>query len=108
MRIPPGSDDSSGKSISPLRSSAATLNQPMTSGTASPLGGTNVAKREDHFRILADMMPQIVWTADPVGCSNYFNHRWYAYTGLDRSARSETLIATIHPDDRTGCMAAWT
>src|SRR5687767_1074148 len=34
------------------------------------------------FRQLADAMPQIVFAARPDGHVDYFNRRWYEYTGL--------------------------
>jgi PAS domain S-box-containing protein len=39
---------------------------------------------EARFRQLADTMPQIVWTARPDGCVDYYNERWYEYTGFRR------------------------
>src|SRR5256714_13887364 len=35
-----------------------------------------------HYRYLADAMPTIVWTARPDGYVDYYNRRWYEYTGL--------------------------
>ena len=45
-------------------------------------------RRENEFRLLADAMPQFVWTADERGMVTWFNRRWYEYTGLspERSA----------------------
>ena len=40
---------------------------------------------EARFRELADAMPQIVFTARPDGTTDYFNKRWYDYTGLPRA-----------------------
>ena len=37
---------------------------------------------EQRFRQLADTMPQVVWTAGSDGAVDYFNSRWYEYTGL--------------------------
>jgi PAS domain S-box-containing protein len=37
---------------------------------------------EALFRQLADAMPQIVFSAAPDGHVDYFNRRWYEYTGL--------------------------
>jgi PAS domain S-box-containing protein len=39
-------------------------------------------ERESEFRQLADAMPQIVFMARPDGHVDYFNRRWYEYTGL--------------------------
>jgi PAS domain S-box-containing protein len=58
------------------------------------------AQSEAKFRVLADTMPQIVWSATPEGRQDYFNARWYDYTGIPIGAVDPTLtIAAIHPDD---------
>jgi two-component system CheB/CheR fusion protein len=55
---------------------------------------------EARFRHLADAMPQIVWTATPDGSVDYFNARWYEYTGLTPEASlHEGWRAAVHPDD---------
>jgi PAS domain S-box-containing protein len=36
---------------------------------------------ETHFRALFDEMPQLGWTARPDGFIDFYNRRWYAYTG---------------------------
>ncbi|MGH3050850.1 MAG: PAS domain-containing protein, partial [Gaiellaceae bacterium] len=46
-------------------------------------------------------MPQIVWTADADGRANYFNRRWFEYTGLDESdTDAQAWLRVTHPDDR--------
>ena len=42
---------------------------------------TRLQLSEQHFRALAEALPQIVWTADPDGSVDWFNARWYDYTG---------------------------
>ncbi len=37
---------------------------------------------EEQLRIIADAMPQIVWTANSSGIIDFWNHRWFEYTGL--------------------------
>ena len=39
---------------------------------------------ESRFRQLADAMPQIVWAARPDGFIDYYNERWYEFTGFSR------------------------
>lgn len=56
---------------------------------------------EREARRLADTMPHIVWTATAEGDVDYFNGRWYEYTG---QSADEALSATgwrsaVHPDD---------
>ncbi|HYE63579.1 MAG TPA: PAS domain S-box protein [Phycisphaerales bacterium] len=36
---------------------------------------------EERFRDLADNMSQLAWTTDPSGWINWYNKRWYEYTG---------------------------
>ena len=36
----------------------------------------------ERYSFLADTMPQIVWTARPDGCVDYYNQRWLDYTAL--------------------------
>jgi PAS domain S-box-containing protein len=37
---------------------------------------------ERRFRQLADTMPQMVWITKPDGAHEYFNKRWYEFTGM--------------------------
>jgi PAS domain-containing protein len=37
---------------------------------------------EENFRVLAETVPQLVWTAQPDGLHEYTNQRWRDYTGL--------------------------
>ena len=55
---------------------------------------------EARFRQVADTMPQIVWTARPDGYIDYYNERWYEFTGLSRSEFGQSSWEGIlHPDD---------
>jgi PAS domain S-box-containing protein len=66
------------------------------------------AQSEAKFRVLADSMPQIVWSAPPDGKRDYFNARWYDYTGLPvGSIDAQDGAALVHPDDRERVRAAW-
>lgn len=40
-----------------------------------------LAASEARFRELADNMSQFAWTADAQGSTNWYNKRWYDYTG---------------------------
>jgi PAS domain S-box-containing protein len=63
---------------------------------------TEQALRESEARLrhLADAMPQIVWTATPDGSVDYFNARWYEYTGLTpQGPLPEVWRAADHLDD---------
>jgi PAS domain S-box-containing protein len=61
-----------------------------------------------QFRELADSMPQIVWAAGPDGHFDYYNRRWYQFTGRPEGASGdESWTDVIHPDDQKECLARW-
>ncbi len=63
---------------------------------------------EQRFRLLADTMPQLIWTARPDGSVDYCNQRWVSYTGnsleqlIDRGWQQP-----VHPDDLSNCLERW-
>ncbi len=57
-----------------------------------------LAASEERFRGLASAVPQIVWTMTPGGQTEYFNDRWFVYTGHARD-EVERPGNAIHPDD---------
>ncbi|MBD3882892.1 PAS domain S-box protein [Phormidium tenue FACHB-886] len=63
---------------------------------------------QQRHRDLAEAMPQIVWTAEATGAVNYWNQRWYEYTGLSE-AESFGLagVSAVHPDDRDCTLMQW-
>ena len=63
---------------------------------------------EGRLSPFADMIPQIVWEAQPDGNYTDFNRRWYEYTGLTRESSLGTgWIMAIHPEDRAPCIERW-
>jgi PAS domain S-box-containing protein len=58
------------------------------------------------YRDLADAVPHIIWTARPDGRVDYFNHRWFEYTGISAPQALSWLVA-VDLDDRPKCEAAW-
>ncbi|HYI46613.1 MAG TPA: PAS domain S-box protein [Actinomycetota bacterium] len=63
---------------------------------------------ERRFRQLADAMPQIVWTMDPQGEPDYFNERWFDYTGLSMAqSKGGAWASVMHPDDSEALSGEW-
>jgi len=63
---------------------------------------------EERFRMLAEAMPQIIWTARPDGSLDYYNQPWYDYTGLTfQETRDWGWQPVLHPDDLDTCLAVW-
>lgn len=50
----------------------------------------------------------MVWSTLPDGDHDYFNQRWYDFTGVPRGTTdSEGWNAILHPDDRERALKAW-
>ncbi|MDB4932829.1 MAG: Chemotaxis protein methyltransferase CheR, partial [Myxococcaceae bacterium] len=63
---------------------------------------------EAEFRALAETMPQMVWRARPDGAHDYYNARWYDFTGLARGESDGGGWADpLHPDDRARSRERW-
>jgi PAS domain S-box-containing protein len=62
---------------------------------------------ERRFRAVTDAMPQIVWTARADGGADYFNRRWFEYTGLGFTGDGPGFPVAIHPEEQEACADAW-
>ncbi len=61
-----------------------------------------------QFHALIECMPQIVWTARPDGYLDYYNRRWYEFTGFTEGRGGDPSWAPIlHPDDLELCKEVW-
>lgn len=61
-----------------------------------------------RFRILADALPQLVWSTRPDGYHDYYNARWYEFTGMvDGSTDGEGWNGMFHPDDQERAWEHW-
>ena len=68
---------------------------------AERLAKEPVAEEAARLRLLLDNLPQLAWTALPNGWIEYFNKRWYAYTGqTPEAAENMGWQAAQHPDDQ--------
>ncbi|WP_338378670.1 PAS domain-containing protein [uncultured Flavobacterium sp.] len=66
-------------------------------------------EREEKFRLLADSMPQHVWTADPEGNLNYFNQSIIDFSGMSlEEIEKKGWLDIVHPDDRPLNIHEWT
>ncbi|WGM38676.1 PAS domain-containing protein [Caulobacter sp. NIBR1757] len=65
-------------------------------------------ERETQFRAMADSMPQMLWSTRPDGHHDYYNARWYEFTGVPAgSTDGEGWNGMFHPDDQARAWAAW-
>jgi len=62
-----------------------------------------------RFTFVTDFMPQMVWSALPDGKHDFFNQRWYDFTGLTPAESfDDGWIRTLHPDDIQRTKERWT
>lgn len=67
-----------------------------------------LAESEARFRVLADTMPQMVWSTRPDGFHDYYNARWYEFTGVpEGSTDGAEWNGMFHPDDRERAWELW-
>lgn len=67
-----------------------------------------LAESETRFRTLSDTMPQMVWSALPDGYHDYYNARWYEFTGApEGSTDGEAWNGMFHADDQPRAWEQW-
>lgn len=61
-----------------------------------------------HLQVLTDAMPQMVWSTRPDGFHDYYNARWYEFTGVpEGSTNGEGWNGMFHPEDQERAWARW-
>ena len=67
-----------------------------------------LTRSSERFRQLAESAPNVVWTATPDGEVDYYNARWYEYTGLSPAdGHGQGWRAVVHPDDAAAGSREW-
>ncbi|GAB2507236.1 PAS domain-containing sensor histidine kinase [Lysobacter humi (ex Lee et al. 2017)] len=63
---------------------------------------------ENRFRTIADLVPQMVWSTRPDGHHDYYNRRWYDFTGMPPgSTDGEAWNGMFHPEDQDRAWDRW-
>ncbi|HLV07417.1 MAG TPA: PAS domain-containing protein, partial [Croceibacterium sp.] len=76
---------------------------------ADLIAARNALRESDaRFNTLADALPHMVWSTLPDGDHDYFNARWYEFTGVapGRTDGAEWESA-FHPADREQAWQRW-
>jgi PAS domain S-box-containing protein len=62
----------------------------------------------ETYRLLADLVPGVVWTATAGGDVDYANQFWFHYTGVTfEETRGRKWILCLHPDDVARVSQIW-
>ncbi len=63
---------------------------------------TDAIETKGTFGKFLHVLPQIVWTAAATGEVNFYNQKWYSYTGLpETQMEEEPWKHILHPEDLT-------
>ncbi|WEK34349.1 MAG: PAS domain-containing protein [Candidatus Pseudobacter hemicellulosilyticus] len=80
----------------------------VSDSTEERLRQQELLESEQKFRLLAESMPQLVWTAEADGTISYRNSALISYSGLlPHQGRKGGWEAIIHPDDRDSSLFLW-
>lgn len=75
---------------------------------ATKLYQSGLPVTEATFKILTDAMPQMVWSTLPNGFHDYYNERWYEFTGVPRgSTDGEGWAGMFHEEDQPEAWRRW-
>ncbi|WP_114945597.1 PAS domain-containing protein [Microvirga calopogonii] len=63
---------------------------------------------EERFRAIANSIDQMIWATRPDGFHDYYNQRWYEYTGVpEGSTDGEAWNGMFHPGDQERAWTIW-
>ncbi len=67
-----------------------------------------LAESEARFRGITNSIEQMIWSTLPDGYHDFFNDRWYEYTGVPYgSTDGEAWNGVFHPDDQQRAWNVW-
>jgi len=76
--------------------------------TESERRQSQLQESEAKFRTITEAMPQIVWSAQPDGYHDFFNDRWFDFTGVPKGAAlGDAWSMLFHPADRERVFREW-
>jgi diguanylate cyclase (GGDEF)-like protein/PAS domain S-box-containing protein len=88
--------------IETQKQSQKILEQHLVERTTQLADANERLHKESYFRLMADAVPQLIWTSDAQGNVDYCNRYTLDYAGLtiDELGGMDWLEAAVHPDDK--------
>ena len=67
-----------------------------------------VSEQEARYRAITDSIDQMIWSTQADGYHDYYNHRWYEFTGMPvGSTDGEAWNGMFHPQDQERAWRVW-
>jgi PAS domain S-box-containing protein len=69
----------------------------------------SIKEREGYYRMMAEGLPQLVWTCTPQGECDFLSKQWVEYTGIPESEQLGLgwVERALHPEDQARTIALW-
>jgi len=88
----------SNESLNESKQSLQTLNNELEERVS--MRTNELQESEKRLQNIMDTIPQIAWTSTPDGSINFYNKRWFEYTGLNfEESKAWGWKTVVHPDD---------
>lgn len=79
-----------------------------TDVTEAATAMTALRESEERFEAIVNSIDQMIWSTTPDGLHDYFNQRWYEYTGLNEGETNGLAWENpFHPEDRARTWRVW-
>lgn len=76
--------------------------------TAQKLATQAVKDSEERFKVIANLVPLIIWTSNENGLCTFLNVRWKELTGKSiEQGLGKQWLSVVHPEDRNNIEASW-
>jgi PAS domain S-box-containing protein len=76
--------------------------------TEQKLAALAARESEDRFKVMADLVPLVIWTTDSFGGCNFLNVRWKEFTGKDvEQFYGDRWLSNVHPEDKEKIAKSW-
>lgn len=86
----------------------STDDEPIADSATTDHAHSSTSSLADNFWLLTDAMPQMVWSTLPNGHHDYFNARWYEFTGVPYgSTDGEAWAGMFHEEDQPKTWEKW-
>jgi PAS domain S-box-containing protein len=76
--------------------------------SAEKIAAEAVQESEQRFKIMADLVPLVIWTSDENGMCTFLNGRWKELTGKEiGEGIGNQWLKAVHPEDQVNIWDSW-